>query len=570
MRQRDFRLLWIGASTSLLGDGVYLVAMAWQALTLGHGAGGLALLGVCATTPQLVCVVFGGVISDRYDRRRILIAADVVRCAAISTVAVTALTGHLHLWHMALLSVVYGAGAGFAAPAFDALLPSLVHESDLEHANALDQLLRPMMLRLLGPALGGALVAAIGAGGAFLVDATSFALSAACVLMIRPRPMDQDDTGAGLLAEAREGLTFIRSRMWLWGTFLSAGVTYLLFIGPTEVLLPYLVRTDFGGSARILGVVLAAGGIGAVGAALLMAQTGLPQRQFTFMYLCWTTATVAVAGYGFATHSWQLALASLLINGFEAAGTIAWATTKQRLVPDALMGRVSSLDWCISIAFLPLSYAITAPVASLLGTRNTLAGAGLLGGAITLGSLFLPQMRLPDGFPAAAYVSTEEEHPMVEASIQPALDALTTSFADRDADAFLSYCAPDITYAGSEIDEHATGQDDVAALLAKVLGRPERYVFTWQRTIVSSSQGDTAWILVTGTGTVHPDHPGPGAAETFPYQLSGVLRREDDDCWRWVLVHGAEPSAGAIDVPQPRVAPDSQAANHSEGGQTIG
>ena len=127
-------------------------------------------------------------------------------------------------------------------------------------------------------------------------------------------------------------------------------------------------------------------------AALVLGATGLPRRRITFMYLTWTAATLAVAGYGLATARWHLVVAAALVNGLEAAGTIAWATTKQRLVPAALLGRVSSLDWFISIAGLPVSYALTAPAAALLGARHALVLAGVLGAVATLAALFLPGM----------------------------------------------------------------------------------------------------------------------------------------------------------------------------------
>jgi hypothetical protein len=132
-------------------------------------------------------------------------------------------------------------------------------------------------------------------------------------------------------------------------------------------------------------------------AAVLMAQRGHPGRDVTFTYGCWTVATLAVAGYGLATASWQLMLASLLFNALETAGTIVWATIKQRHVPSSLLGRVSSLDWLVSIGLVPLSFALTAPVAAAIGVRATLIGAAALGGAITLGALFLPGMRDIEG-----------------------------------------------------------------------------------------------------------------------------------------------------------------------------
>src|SRR5438445_13866499 len=124
-----------------------------------------------------------------------------------------------------------------------------------------------------------------------------------------------------------------------------------------------------------------------------MGHKGHPRRDVTVMYLTWTVATLAIAGYGIATAAWQLMAACLVFNALEAAGTIVWATIKQRHVPASMLGRVSSLDWLISIGLLPISFALTAPVAAAVGVRTTLAGAGILGAAVTLGALFLPGMR---------------------------------------------------------------------------------------------------------------------------------------------------------------------------------
>jgi Transmembrane secretion effector len=309
--------------------------------------------------------------------------------------------------------VVYGLGAGVAAPAFDAIIPDLVSDQDLQHANALDQFLRPAMLRLAGPALGGVLIAVHGAGTAFLFDAITFLVSALCVRRMGARARavarSNPSEGSSLLEDALAGVRFVKSRTWLWGTFASATVAYLLFIGPTEVLLPYLVKEVLHGTASDLGIILGAGGVGALAAALIVGRMGLPRRQLTFMYLCWSVATLAVAGYGLATAGWQLMIISVVVNGLEAGGTVAWATTKQLLVPAEILGRVSSLDWFISIAGLPVSYALTAPVAALIGAQATLVAAGVLGAGVTLAALFLPHMREVDG------ALTTDRLPTVEA-----------------------------------------------------------------------------------------------------------------------------------------------------------
>jgi DHA3 family tetracycline resistance protein-like MFS transporter len=111
------------------------------------------------------------------------------------------------------------------------------------------------------------------------------------------------------------------------------------------------------------------------------------------MYATWTVATLAIAGYGLATAAWQLMVVCLVFNALEAAGTIVWATIKQRHVPGRMLGRVSSLDWLISIGLVPISFALTAPVAAAIGVRATLVGAALLGGLVTAAAYFLPGMR---------------------------------------------------------------------------------------------------------------------------------------------------------------------------------
>ncbi len=408
LRYRDFRLLWTGTTLSLLGDGVLLVALAWQAYQLSNSPAAMSLVGVALTVPQVVLVLAGGVISDRVERRRVMLAADGVRAVCLAGLAVLSLTGDIRLWHLVVFAAVYGAASAFFMPAFEALVPSLVPVERLTEANALDQFLRPAMLWLLGPALGGVLVGAYGAGSAFAVDAVTFLVSAGCLLRLTPRPVEAHVrfTVRSAWLELREGFALVRSQPWLWVTFLAATFTYLLFLGPTEVLLPYLVKNELGGDAHDFGMILAAGGLSAVAAAFLIGQTGLPSRVMTFTYLAWAGATLAVAGYGLATTRWQAMTAAALVSGLETLGAVAWTTTKQRLVPRDLLGRVSSFDWFISISLVPISYAVTAPVAAVFGVRETLLGAGVVGALVTVGFLFVPGVRAPDDRPSSDRVLT--------------------------------------------------------------------------------------------------------------------------------------------------------------------
>jgi MFS family permease len=403
LRIRDFRMLWTGMTLSLLGDGVLLVALAWQAYELSNRPAAMSLVGVALTVPQVALLLVGGVVSDRYPRRRVMLAADLVRGASLLVLAALSITGALTMWHLVAVAAVYGAASGFFMPAFDALVPTIVPEQHLTEANALDQFVRPGALWLCGPALGGFLIGAAGVGWAFAFDALTFLISVACLLRMSRAADGVTEAGMSMheaVTDLREGFAFVRAHTWLWATFVAATFTYLLFLGPTEVLLPYLVKNELGGSAHDLGIVLSAGGVGALAAAFVIGQTGLPRRVMTFTYTVWALATLGVAGYGLAHSGWHAMAAAVFISGFEAVGAVAWMTTKQRFVPPELLGRVSSFDWFISIALVPVSYAVTAPIADLVGTRATLIGAGSLGALVTISFLFLPGVRQPERPPA--------------------------------------------------------------------------------------------------------------------------------------------------------------------------
>jgi MFS family permease len=322
LRHRDFRLLWAGMTISLIGDGIFLIAMAWQAYELWNAPAALSLLGIGMTIPTIAFLLPAGVLSDRLDRRKLMLCSDIGRAVVIAALAILSLTGSLTFWELLVIVALYGVGTAFFTPAFEAIVPDIVPAADLPAANSLDQFVRPIALRLAGPALGGALVAGVGTGTAFAVDAGSFIASTVAVFLMRPPAHPRSEHAESSVRAVKEGLRFVRHRVWLWGTLLSATIAYLAFMGPAEVLLPYVVKNELHASAGDLGLVFAAGGIGAIGAALIMGQRGHPKRDVTFMYATWTLATLAVAGYGLATASWQLMVACLLFNALETAGTI--------------------------------------------------------------------------------------------------------------------------------------------------------------------------------------------------------------------------------------------------------
>ena len=177
LRHRDFRLLWTGQAVSLIGDGIYLVAIAWLVYDISNSPGALGLVGVAWTLPMVLTLLGAGVLSDRYDRRLLMIVADLLRVVAVGGLAALALAGSIELWHVVVLVIVYGVGDALFAPAFTAIVPDVVPQEDILQASALKELMEPVGLRFAGPALGGFLIAGLDVGAALVVDAATFAAS---------------------------------------------------------------------------------------------------------------------------------------------------------------------------------------------------------------------------------------------------------------------------------------------------------------------------------------------------------------------------------------------------------
>jgi MFS family permease len=341
-----------------------------------------------------------------------MILADLARVLAVVGIGVLSVTGELELWHVIALVAVYGTGDAFFGPAFGAIVPDLVPSDELVRANSLNQLVEPIGLRLAGPALGGLAIAAFGVGEVFLLIGAAFVCSAAALALMRPRPAPARALeDRSIRRDLRDAIRFTRSQTWLWGTLCAAAVGLLAFIGPVDVLLPLVVKNDLGGGADDLGLVFAAGGVGAVIAALAIGHRGLPRRHITFMYAVWTLGTLLIAGFGIASALWQAMIVSFVMQAAFTSGLVVWATLMQRLVPPELRGRVSSFDWFVSVSLIPLSFALTGPVAGWVGIDTTLIGAGIASALVTAAFLFVPGMRDTERDGSLHRAAMAEENP---------------------------------------------------------------------------------------------------------------------------------------------------------------
>jgi hypothetical protein len=398
LRHRDFAVLWVGMTVSMVGDGIYYIAIAWQVYDLSNTPSALAVVGIAWSLPQVLFTLASGVLSDRLDRRRVMIAGDLIRLVAIGTICALSVTHHVSIPLLIALVSVYGARQAIFQPSFNALLPMIVPGSLLVQANSLGQFVRPIAMSMAGPVIGGLLVAAVGTGWAFGVDAGTFAFSALMIALIRTkgRGREVEDHGSAW-EDLTEGIRFVRNQRWLLVGLLGASVSLLAAWGPWETLVPFIVRNDLGGSARDLGWVYGVGGVGSLAAALVVGQQGrLPRKAITALYLAWAIALFAMVGFGIAHAVWQAMVVALVSESALTILVVIWYTIIQRLVPQELMGRVSSLDWMMTTAGVPLSFAIVGPAAAAFGASTVMAGAGLVGGLVTLGFMFVTGARDPE------------------------------------------------------------------------------------------------------------------------------------------------------------------------------
>jgi predicted MFS family arabinose efflux permease len=393
----DFGLLWAGMTISLLGDGMFFVALPLQVLALRNDAATLTLVLTAYTLPLVMFLLVGGVLSDRFQRRSVLLIATLLQGASVAGLGLLAVTDAMTLPSIYVLVVVYGAGEALFGPAFGSIVPDIVPKDQLVEANSLDNFSRPLALRIVGPALGGVLIAAFGFGGVFLADFASFALAAVAFSLIRTRRKSmRAEVKQMIWDDIREGFHFVRGNTWLWGTLIATGVGLLVFSGPWQALVPLVVVNKLNGNESQLASIFSVGGIGALIASVFMGQRDLPRRYLTVMFVAFACGSLMLVGFGIATDVWHMIVASFVMNAFLTSGVIIWGTSLHRLVPGDILGRVSSLDWLVSTGLIPVSLLLALPLAETIGPDTTLVAAGIFGSVVVLAFMFIPGVRAPE------------------------------------------------------------------------------------------------------------------------------------------------------------------------------
>ena len=303
LREREFRLLWLGQSASTIGDRLVFVALALYVTEIGSPTD-VGLVLAAHAVPFVAFLVLGGVWADRLPRHLVMVVTDVVRALMHAVLAALIFTGAVEIWHIVVIEAVFGAAEAFFRPAYTGLVPQTVPEPLLQEANAATSLVTTVA-EFAGPALATALVLGVGAGWAFAFDAATFVVSALFLIRLRPRPRGDAAEPSSLMSEMRAGWSEFRARTWVWGTVAIFSFMLIFSFGPYTVLGP-TVSEDVYGGAGFYGVLAAAMGAGTIAGALI-GMRWRPQRPLLMAFVCnlpWPAA-IALFAAGAPRGSWS-------------------------------------------------------------------------------------------------------------------------------------------------------------------------------------------------------------------------------------------------------------------------
>jgi MFS family permease len=389
LRERDFRLLWLGQATSAFGSSLVPVALAFAVLELTDSPGALSLVLSAGLVARVSLLLLGGVVADRLPRRRLMLTADVLRAATQAIVAGLLLSGTAHVWELLVLFALFGAGDAFFSPASTGLVPEVVLPARLQQANSLMGLGRDAA-RVAGPVLAGVIVAGFGPGVAFAGDAATFVLSCVSLALLHLPVETEVRERPGLLADLRGGWRELTSRAWVWAMIARFSLSNLV-LAPFFVLGPFVAERSLGGAA-------AWGAIGTCGALGAVVGNGLalrlkPRRPLFTGGLAVSLGALAPAMLARPFPTAAIGAAAAVGLGAAAFSDAQWFTALQTRIPPAALSRVSSYDWLGSLVLQPAGYALAAPAAATIGLGATLlVGAGAHA-ASCIGAAFMPAVR---------------------------------------------------------------------------------------------------------------------------------------------------------------------------------
>lgn len=395
---RAYTVLALAMGVSVFGSGLWAVAMVARVMELGGSAVDLSLVTAAGAVGMVVFVLVGGVAADRFRLTVILRCVEVTNLLTATTIVVLTWTDTLALWHLGVAAFVFSGAVGFFYPAYSAALPRVLPVHQLLAANGVEGTARPLLQLAAGPAVGGALTGLALPGASVLAIAVCHAVALVFMLRLRlPERGGEDAQGAAspqssMLREMLEGFQYCVRTPWLLWTLLWAMTAIFLFMGPLEVLVPFLVVDRLGGTVADYGAMLGLYGISTAVGSSVMASLQLPRKYLTTMIWLWGFGTLPFGLVGMTDSWWVMAGALCVFGATGGAGQVIWGTLLQRRVPSHMLGRISSLDFFVSLLLMPISMAVAGPVSQVVTPEAIFWGVALLTPALGVVAVLVGRM----------------------------------------------------------------------------------------------------------------------------------------------------------------------------------
>jgi MFS family permease len=386
LEHRDFVLLWLSGLLVVIGSSAFPIALAVTILDAGGTATTLGLILASRVLSSVILALAGGVWADRYKRKYIMISADLLR-AILTVVLVFVTVTDLPTWMIALVVFMMGAGEALGFPASGAILPSILPDRLLPEGNAW-RAVTARVGAILGPALGGAMVALIGSEWTFLVTAAFFVVGTILLFPIQETDFERTLTENTFVRELREGLSAVRRMPWVMWLIIMASLQLMVVVGAEIVLLPVVTREEFGGNFVYAAASVAAGLGGGI-SALFWAKIKVP-RPGLWSVLSWMLFSLSLLVLVFPVHPWLVIGVYFIVGLSTEPFGVYWPTAIQREVPRELQARVFSVDHMGSLALMPLGMALVGPITEWVGMTEFLIFAVLFHVVTCIIVLFVP------------------------------------------------------------------------------------------------------------------------------------------------------------------------------------
>jgi MFS family permease len=377
LRERNFRMLWIGSAISLFGDQFYLVALPWVVLQLTGSAVAMGTIMMAAAIPRAVLMLLGGALTDRISPRKIMMGTASARTLFVAAIGALLWFHDLRIWELYILGFAFGVADAFAWPAASSFLPSLVQREQMVAATSVFQT-TVQLTTIIGPAPAGIVVKMLGAAWAFILDAISFLFIIGALWRLPDPPRAKPATGRPpMWRSILDGFSYVRKDVPLRTLLLLIAVLNFCLSGPFGVGLPYLAKIRFG-SATAFGLLLSSLAVGGLLGALLAGIWKMHRRGVLILCVC-TVISFCLGSMGMLTRVWETMAVLALMAAAAALCNVHIVAWLQQRVDPAVRGRVMSVVMLSGFGLAPVSLAVAGLlIAWNLKLMFLLAGAAML------------------------------------------------------------------------------------------------------------------------------------------------------------------------------------------------